>query len=147
MLFFSYCGLMDPEQLAAVAPKANFQFIAHLPETRMIFPTPDGRPSIEAAPGNTVWGAVFEVSAAEMKSITAHEESDGRKALKDIKAVDRSGNKYAVAVFAFAGANKSDQERHRPSSDYMRQIVAGARHWHLPTGWVAGLEDLSEDDF
>ncbi|CAN5303791.1 hypothetical protein BH18ACT5_BH18ACT5_00290 [soil metagenome] len=142
MLFFSYSGFMDPDQLLAVAPKANFQFIAHLPETRMTFPTSDGRPSIEPAPGNTVWGAVFEVSTAELKAITAHEDSDGRKPIKDVKAVDRSGNKYPVAVFAHPG----DGERHRPSADYMRQVVSGARHWHLPTGWVAGLEDLSEDD-
>jgi gamma-glutamylcyclotransferase len=142
MLFFSYNGLMEPAQLEAIAPKANFQFIAHLPETRLIFPTSDGRPSIEPAPGNTVWGAVFEVSNAELKAITAHEAEFGQKPLKDIKAVDRSGHKYPVAVFA----HPANSERNRPSAEYMQKVVAGARHWHLPTGWVAGLEDLSEDD-
>jgi hypothetical protein len=142
MLFFSYDGMMDPAQLEAIAPKANFQFIAHLPETRLIFPTTDGRPSIEPAPGNTVWGAVFEVSNAELKAITAHGAEFGQKPMKDVKAVDRSGHKYPVAVFA----HPANGERNRPSADYMRQVVAGARHWHLPTGWVAGLEDPSEDD-
>jgi gamma-glutamylcyclotransferase len=142
MLFFTYGGMMNPEQLTKVAPKASFKFIAHLPETRMTFPNPDGRPSIEPAPGNTVWGAVFEVSTTELKAITTHEESRGRRLQKDVKAVDRSGNKYPVAVFA-APANT---EHHPPSKDYMAKVVAGARHWQLPTGWVAGLEDLSEDD-
>ena len=120
MLFFTYGGMMNPEQLGKFAPKANFQFIAHLPETKLIFPNPDGRPSIEPAPGNTVWGAVFEVSSA----------------------VDRSGNKYPVAVFS-APANT---EHHPPSKEYMEKVVSGARHWQLPTGWVAGLEDLAEPD-
>lgn len=142
MLFFTYGGMMDPEKLHKVAPGATFQFIAHLPETRLIFPTEDGRPSVEPAPGNTVWGAVFEVSAAELKAITAHEEARGRHLQKDVKAVDRSGHKYPVAVFAHAARG----EQHPPSKEYMRSVVAGARHWHLPTGWVAGLEDLSEDD-
>ncbi|MGI8518069.1 MAG: gamma-glutamylcyclotransferase family protein [Acidimicrobiia bacterium] len=142
MLYFAYSGMMDPELLETVAPQANFQFIAHLPETRLAFPTTDGSPSIQAAPGNTVWGAVFEVSNTELKSIAAHEASFGQKPLKDIKAVDRSGNKYPVAAFAYP----ANSERNRPSVDHMRQVVSGARHWHLPTGWVAGLEDLSEDD-
>ena len=142
MIFFSYSGLMDPEQLQALAPKANFQFIAHLPETKLTFPTADGRPSIELAAGNTVWGAVFEITNAELKAITAHEATFGQKPMKDVKAVDRSGNKYSVAVFA----HPSNSERNRPSADLMRRVVAGARHWQLPTGWVAGLEDLSEDD-
>ncbi|HEY7582780.1 MAG TPA: gamma-glutamylcyclotransferase family protein [Acidimicrobiia bacterium] len=142
MLFFTYGGMMNPEQLQKYAPKANFQFIAHLPETKLIFPNPDGRPSIEPAPGNTVWGAVFEVSSAELKAISAHEESRGRSLQKDVKAVDRSGHKYPVAVFS-APANS---EHHPPSKEYMDKVVSGARHWQLPTGWVAGLEDLAEPE-
>jgi hypothetical protein len=26
----------------------------------------------------------------------------------------------------------------------MRMVVAGGRHWKLPTGWVAGLEEYVE---
>jgi hypothetical protein len=28
----------------------------------------------------------------------------------------------------------------------MDKVVSGARHWQLPTGWVAGLEDLAEPE-
>ena len=38
---------------------------------------------------------------------------------------------------------------HSPSSGTARifghDIVAGGRHWGLPTGWVAGLEEYVED--
>ncbi len=142
MLYFAYHAFLDPDHLGLVAPKAKFQFIAHLPETRMTFPDETGKPSVEPAPGNTVWGAVFEVSSAELKAIKAAEESEGRLPLKDWRAVDRSGHKFAVSVFA----QKSNGTDHRPSTTYMEQVVRGARHWHLPTGWVAGLEDLSESD-
>lgn len=141
MLYFAYGAFLDPDQLAQVAPKAKFQFIAHLPETKMTFPTPEGQPSVEPAPGNTVWGAVFEVTTAELKAIKAAEESEGRTPLKDCRAVDRSGHKYDVSIFS----ERFNGKDHRPSPTYMAKVVKGARHWHLPTGWVAGLEDLSED--
>lgn len=142
MLYFAYNAFLDPAQLGQVAPKAKFQFIAHLPETRMTFPDEAGKPSLEPAPGNTVWGAVFEVTTAELKAIKAAEESEGRLPLKDCRAVDRSGHKFDVSVFA----QRSNGHDHRPSATYMAQVVRGARHWQLPTGWVAGLEDLSETD-
>lgn len=141
MLYFGYGALLDPDLLGTVAPKADFQFIAHLPETRLAFPAPDGRPSLQAAPGNTVWGAIFEVSPADGKAIAAAENSEGRKPVKDLRAVDRAGHKFDVVAFA----HPSNGESFPPSTEYMAQVVKGARHWSLPTGWIAGLEDLGED--
>lgn len=142
MLYFAYSAFLDPVLLSQLAPKAEFQFIAHLPETRLTFPDTEGRPSLEPAPGNTVWGAVFKVSGTELKAIGNAEGSEGRVPIKDCRAVDRSGHKYDVSVFA----QPFDGSDHRPSAPYMEQVVKGARHWQLPTGWVAGLEDLAEDD-
>ncbi len=42
-------------------------------------------------------------------------------------------------------ATPSVEGSHTPDPKYMEQVVRGARHWSLPTGWVAGLEDLGED--
>ena len=33
-----------------------------------------------------------------------------------------------------------------PSPSYLEHVVAGARHWGLPTGWVINLEEIAEDD-
>jgi hypothetical protein len=32
-----------------------------------------------------------------------------------------------------------------PSPSYLEVVVAGARHWALPAGWVVGLEEYAED--
>jgi hypothetical protein len=147
MLYFAYGAMLDPELLETVAPTAQFRFIAHLPETRLTFPSPDGVPSVEPAPGNTVWGAVFEVSREEGAAIEQAEAGEGRQPRTDFRAVDRAGRKYDVVTFtARLGATPSPNKAgHAPDPVYLRQVVKGARHWNLPTGWVAGLEDLGED--
>lgn len=141
MLLFAYGTLLDPARLAELAPGASHTHVAHLPETRLAFPTPDGYPSAEPASGHTVWGAIFSVSAQEMAAITAAEAVEGRQPRHDFRAVDRAGTKYEVVTFV-SPVTGSD---HSPAADYLRRVVKGARHWSLPTGWVVGLEELAED--
>jgi hypothetical protein len=141
MLYFAYGALLDPDLLDKVAPAAKFLFIAHLPETRLSFPTVEGFPSVEPATGHTVWGGVFEVTDKDSEAIAAAEAEEGRGRRSDLRAVDRAGNKYDVVTFHHADSG----DDHAPSSSYMQRVVKGARHWSLPTGWVAGLEDLGED--
>lgn len=141
MLYFAYGALLDPDLLQDVAPTAKFLFIAHLPETRLTFPTATGFPSVEPATGHTVWGGIFEVSDKESEKIAAAEADEGRLPRFDMRAVDRAGNKYDVVTYHYPNGGSD----HTPSPDYMERVVKGARHWSLPTGWVAGLEDLGED--
>ncbi|MGH8928002.1 MAG: gamma-glutamylcyclotransferase family protein [Acidimicrobiia bacterium] len=141
MLYFTYSAMLDPDLLQSVAPNAKFLYIAHLPEAKLTFPTPDGRPSVQPAPGHTVWGAIFEVSSKEAAAIEKAESSEGRKPRTDLRAVDRAGNKYDVVTFSHPAGDGD----HTPDSEYLERVVKGARHWNLPTGWVAGLEDLGED--
>lgn len=140
MLYFAYSGLMDPTRLSATSPKAKFRFIAHLPETRLAFTIDGGLPTVVADPGHTVWGAVFEVPAAESSAIAAAEAEEGRSPSEQ-RAVDREGNKYDVVTFVDADA----AEEQPPSAEYMDGVVRGARHWGLPTGWVVGLEDYGQE--
>jgi hypothetical protein len=141
MLYFAYGVMLDPDLLESVAPGAKFLFIAHLPETRLTFPTPEGLPSVEPASGHTVWGGVFEVTEKDGAAIAAAEAKEGRQPRSDMKAVDRAGNKYDVVTFHYPNGGVD----YTPSVSYMERVVKGARHWSLPTGWVAGLEDLGED--
>ena len=78
MLYFAYSATLDPELLSSIAPNAKFLYIAHLPEAKLVFPTPDGRPSVRPAAGNTVWGAIFEVNAKESAIIEKAEAGEGR---------------------------------------------------------------------
>jgi cation transport regulator ChaC len=144
-LYFAYASLLEPGRLSAAAPGAAFKFTAHFPETRLVFVESDqvvGLPTLSPESGHTVWGAVFEVPDSEVGSLTEAEESQGRVADWDAKAVDREGNKYQCLTFvAKNGSNAS----HGPDADLLEAMIKGARHWSLPAGWVMGLEDLGED--
>lgn len=146
-LVFAYTAQMSPARLAESAPSAEFKFIAHLPETRLVFPIKDGNwngglPSVRAESGNTVWGAVFEVPSKDLGALNAVESSEGRRPSGDFKAVDRAGRSHKVVTHVASG--DTDNE-HTPSREYMEMVVGGARHWNLPTGWVAGLEEYVEE--
>jgi hypothetical protein len=146
-LYFAYTAMIDPSIISAVAPGAEFAFIAHLPETKLVFPHEttawDGSlPSIVSEPGNTVWGAMFRVSPADLRAITAYESDEGRHETHEFKAVDREGKRHAVVTHAAAGTSDLSTS---PSRSYMERIVSGGRHWSLPTGWVAGIEEYVEE--
>lgn len=143
-LLFAYDALMDPETLSALAPDADFLFVAHYPETRLRFAAgPSGpTPTLVRDPGGIVWGAVFAVRDNQAAAITDWAAEAGRGAgLADHKAVDREGNKHDCLVLVATGDSDDDS---RPDPAYVESMLRGARHWNLPAGWVIGLEDFLE---
>lgn len=146
-LYFAYTALISPERLESITEDAEFQFIAHLPETKLIFPLANGKwegslPSVRAEAGNTVWGAVFELANGALSAIDETEADEGRAPTEAFKAVDREGRRHPVITHAHVKEIEHDRV---PSREYMSLIVQGGRHWGLPTGWVAGLEEYVED--
>jgi gamma-glutamylcyclotransferase len=138
--------MMAPHRLAEFAPGAEFRFIAHLPETKLIFPSSNGKwegalPSVRPEPGNTVWGAIFDVPETELKAVDEAEAEEGR-VRTTFSAMDRAGHRYDVVTHVLE--DEGDGEL-RPSREYMALVVEGGRHWSLPTGWVAGLEEYVDD--
>ena len=145
-LYFAYTALLSPERMVEVVPEAKFRFIAHLPETRLVFPYENGMwdgglPSVRPEPGNTVWGAVFEVPDTALSQLDQAEETEGRRRSTAFKAVDREGHRHPVVTHVHGEGPNGE---YTPCRDYMRMVVAGGRHWKLPTGWVAGLEEYVE---
>lgn len=143
-LYFAYTSLLAPDRLARVSPGAQFLFTAHYPETRLAFVSNGNGsiPTLAQEVGHTVWGGVFAVPGDEVPAITAAEEAEGRVPGWEMKAVDREGNKHDCLTFVSAQTSISTGE---PQSDYVNDIIRGARHWKLPAGWVVGLEDLLAD--
>jgi gamma-glutamylcyclotransferase (GGCT)/AIG2-like uncharacterized protein YtfP len=146
-LYFAYTALISPERLGSVTTDAEFMFIAHLPETKLVFPMANGMwdgslPSVRAEAGNTVWGAVFELASGALAAIDEVEAEEGRVQTQSFKAVDREGRRHAVVTHAHTDETHHDRV---PSREYMSLIVQGGRHWGLPTGWVAGLEEYVEE--
>ena len=146
MHYFAYSSLLSPELMDRVAPDAMFLLTAHLPETKLLFRDPGRRwdgaiPTVIAEEGNTVWGALFLVTKAELTAIDAEEEANGRVPTEDFSAVDREGKRYRVVTHVVPAGNERP-----PALDYIQHMVEGGHHWQLPTGWVLNLEDYLEED-
>ncbi len=143
-LYFAYTSILEPERLAAAAPNAEFRFTAHYPETRLSFVANGPKPTVTLVhgEGSTVWGGVFEIPEDEIEALTAIEEQEGRVAIWEERAIDRGGNKHDCLTFVSPG---SPGEETVPPVEYVETMIAGARHWDLPAGWVVGLQDLVED--
>lgn len=143
MLYFAYDANIDPTRLGEIAPGATFEFIAHLPEWKMEFSILNGAgglPSVRPLPGNTVWGAIFSVTGDDLAAIDAHEASEGRVPTK-AQAMDREGRRHDVVTHV-AATEAADGLT--PEHSYLRRMVSGGRHWKLPMGWVASLEEHLE---
>lgn len=130
--------------MAKVAPSAEFQFIAHLPEWGLDFPIEgngwEGHlPTVVPETGSTVWGAVFAVPDKELDDLHAVESEEQRVA-STIEAMDRNGRRHQVMVHVAKG-NGSSAASARPSAQYLEIVLAGCRHWSLPFGYIAGLEE------
>lgn len=142
MLYFAYTARIEPDQLRAVAPKAEFRFIAHLPMWGMRFPIEGNGwsgalPSVEPDDASTVWGAVFELPTPDAEAIDEIEAAEGRTRTV-VEAMDRLGQRHQVVTHVAAGSANGDGT---PSSEYVRLMLAGSRHWELPAGWIAGLQE------
>lgn len=131
--------------MTEVAPGAEFEFIAHLPEWGIEFPI-DGNgwngslPAVFPAEGSTVWGAVFSVPDGEIESLNNIERAEDRT-VSTVEAMDRLGRRHQVLVHIYDGATNGALE---PSADYLELMLRGSRHWSLPAGWIAGLEEQLE---
>jgi gamma-glutamylcyclotransferase (GGCT)/AIG2-like uncharacterized protein YtfP len=143
VLYFAYTARIEPDAMAQACPSAQFAFIAHLPDRHLRFPLEGngwsgGLPTAIPASGSTVWGAVYEIPDRDASELDAIEGSEGRIASMT-HAVDRMGRRHAVTTHVAADADAPDLE---PSVAYVGMMLRGSRHWSLPAGWIAGLEDV-----
>jgi len=134
--------------MAGVAPDAEFQFIAHLPEWGLEFtidaPGWTGTlPVIAPTPGSTVWGAVYAVPQSNYEELEILEMRERRTATTTVEAMDRTGRRHQVIVHLGNGT-APDNGKEQPSRQYLDLMLNGSRHWNLPAGWIAGLEEHLE---
>lgn len=149
VLYFAYNARISPNEMKEVAPHAQFQFIAHLPEWGLDFPIADDAwggalPAVKPESGSTVWGAVYEIPERDVDNLNEVEAREQRSA-RTVEAMDRTGKRHQVVVHLLDGdASANGNGSSSPSAEYLRLMVDGSRHWSLPFGWIAGLEEHLE---
>jgi hypothetical protein len=142
LLYFAYTARIAPDRMAAVSPNASFEFIAHLPEWGLSFPIEGNGwggalPSASPTAGSTVWGVVYSVPESDIGALDAVETTEGRH-LTSVEAMDRNGKRHPVMTHLADGRADDCGE---PALDYVAIMLEGSRHWSLPAGWIAGLEE------
>lgn len=156
MLYFAYGSNLDPAQLDSRCPRWRFVAVARLDDHRLAITRESsvrrcGVADVIPAPGESVWGAIFDVDDAGMKRLDEAEGfAPGREANAytrrqiTVVAVDGAGGAgdRRVEVETYI-ANKDKSPPPPPSPEYLSQILRGARHWNLPPGHIARIEALA----
>ena len=145
LLYFAYTTRIAPARMAATAPSATFEFIAHLPEWGLEFPVAsddwDGAiPTVAPTTGSTVWGAVFDVDDSALEALDEAEGAESR-VRATVEAMDRMGRRHKVVVHVHEANGALTNRSPAPSAEYLEIMLDGSRHWSLPAGWIAGLEE------
>jgi gamma-glutamylcyclotransferase (GGCT)/AIG2-like uncharacterized protein YtfP len=113
---------------------------AELPEHRLAFTrrslrTGSGVADVLPAPGERVWGALYELDAAGLAAIDAKE---GRGWAYERRTVHVLLAGARLAAFAYAVISP-DAAHVQPSREYLQALLAGARERGLPADYVAAL--------
>ncbi len=131
--------------MAEAAPGAEFEFIAHLPEFGLEFPVESDDwggaiPTVAPTTGSTVWGAVFQIGDRELAALDELELGEQR-VRTTVEAMDRMGRRHQVVVHVHDPNGSSTNGANPPSTEYLEIMLDGSKHWSLPAGWIAGLEE------
>ncbi|MBO9647584.1 MAG: gamma-glutamylcyclotransferase [Variovorax sp.] len=142
--YFAYGSNMSHDQIGARCPSRKFICVAELPGYRLAFTrySPKrqcGVADIVPAPGESVWGALFEMSTEDLDALDRHEGahlSPPAYVRAQVKVSTPDGG--CLDAITYEVFDKSSVE-HVPSTAYLGLMVEGARKWQLPDAYQQAL--------
>jgi len=150
MFCFAYASNMDWDQMKRRSPSARFVGVAVLRDHRLAFTRRSeqrkcGVADAVPADGKSLWGVVYQIDEREVGQLDASEgcrpgqaEPSYRRDERHVFLDDNDERPLAVHVY-FAEQQNGPPP---PSAAYKQLILSGARHWHLPDGYVRELETI-----
>ncbi|SEB24917.1 gamma-glutamylcyclotransferase family protein [Variovorax sp. YR216] len=145
--YFAYGSNMSHDQISARCPSQRFICVAELPGYQLAFTrySPKRRcgvADIVVAPGESVWGALFEMSAEDLAALDRHEGahlSPPAYVRTQVRVSTPDGG--SLEAITYEVFDKSRVE-HAPSAHYLGLIVEGARKWNLPDDYQEALRRI-----
>jgi len=134
---------MDPVQMAERCPGAVALGAAHLPDWRLTFTRDSpgwggGVGHIERAPEDEVWGVLWEVTEAHLRSLDEYEGVAVGMYVRDVVAVAHDGSDVEAVVYL------ANPRGHKPpSKKYISALVSGAEAHGIPEAYVERLRGLA----
>ena len=142
MYYFAYGSNLHWPQMHKRCPSSRFVCAARLPDYRFGITRHSrlrdcGTANVFPVKGEEVWGAVYDVSDAELSVMDGFEDGYRREILN----VSPIGNgDRPISVLVYVAEIETDVPL--PTAEYKRLILEGAKHWQLPTSYLAMLETI-----
>jgi gamma-glutamylcyclotransferase len=115
--------------------------IARLANHRLAFQQIDNAGPAYAnivCPGEGVLGVVYRCSPEDLDRLDRYERGYERQ---PITVIDRSGEELAAVVYVISAAQAANTGR--PSAEYLKRIVTGARQHGLPEEYIDNLVTIA----
>jgi AIG2-like family len=134
MLHFAYGSNMDRAVMRRHAPTAVPIGVATLADYRFVI-TVDGYASVEPARAQRVFGVLWRLTPRDRVTLDAWENVAGGFYRARTLPVQAAGRRLPALLYSARprGAGRS-------KAGYMELVIAAARAWNLPPGYVAGLQ-------
>jgi gamma-glutamylcyclotransferase len=145
-LYFAYGRNMGTRAMELACPGHRCLGAAELRDHRLAFTrrslrTGSGVADILAAPGASVWGALYELDVAGLAAIDEKEGAGWAYERRAVRVLAAGGELEAFAYAVIA----PDAEHVQPSREYLQALLDGARERGLPGAYVAALGALAAD--
>ncbi len=142
MHYFAYGSNMNWPQMQRRCPSSRFVCIGRLVDyqfgiTRHSRLRNCGTANVYPVAGKEVWGIVYEISDPDLLILDSFEDGYRREVLS-IYPLKDGGQPLDVLVYIAA----IEDNVPRPSVEYRRLIIDGAKHWNLPATYLALLEAI-----
>src|SRR5271156_6007713 len=136
-LYFAYGANMDVEDMAWRCPRSRPLGVARLMRHRLAIMREGWLTATRDARGR-VHGVLWDLALTDVSALDRFEQLGDGLYVKTTQAVIAgSGPKRALVYFgANAGPGRAD-------GDYIRAVIASARHWRPPGEAVATLEGVA----
>jgi gamma-glutamylcyclotransferase (GGCT)/AIG2-like uncharacterized protein YtfP len=142
VLYFAYGTNMAGAEMAAWCPEARFLGAARLADYRLAFTRRSirwggGAADVVAAPGEEVWGALYELPEAALERLDAKEGAGFAYHRIEVEVAMEGRAQRAVAY----EVTRKEPEEVPCTPEYAEVMLAGTRERGLPGDWVRRLEE------
>jgi IS5 family transposase len=133
-LHFAYGSNMHRAVMRRHALAAEPLGVAELADHRFVI-TGDGYASVERAIAQTVHGVLWRITPRDRVTLDGWENVTGKLYRAETMPVRHGGRLHQALVY-IARPNGEG----RPKAGYMELVVAAAREWKFPEGYIQGLQ-------
>lgn len=136
--YFAYGSNLDQDQMEKRCPESRLVEKAVLEKYTLAFTTYStkrncGCADLVAIEGHEVWGLIYELSDADLKSLDKHEGANYRRI--EVSVVNENGDTKKALTYVVI-TQRFDL---KPSKDYLGIIMKGANDFNFPESYKKDL--------